>query len=59
MSKIETELDFVYIYKGKRFLNKGSALKYKAELDAKKLVEECQDKLNTVLGVGFAQQDFK
>ena len=59
MGIITAELDFVYIYKGKRFLSKGDALKYKAELDKKKLIEECQAKLNTLLGVGFAQKDYK
>ena len=59
MSRIVSELDFVYIYKGKRFLNKGDALKYKAELDKEKLIKECQSKLNTLLGIGFAQKDFK
>lgn len=59
MNRIVTELDFVYIYKGKRFLNKGDALKYKVKLDKKKLIKECKDKLSTLLGVGFAQKDFK
>ena len=59
MGIITAELDFVYIYKGKRFLSKGDALKYKAELDHKEIIKECQDKLNTLLGIGFAQKDFK
>ena len=59
MGILTSELEFVYIYNGKKFLDKGDALKYKAELDKKKLIEECQDKLNTLLGVGFAQKDYK
>lgn len=59
MSIIVSELDFVYIYKEKRFLNKEDALKYKAELDKEELIKECQGKLDTLLGVGFAQKDFK
>ena len=59
MGIITAELDFVYIYKGKRFLSKGDALKYKAELDKEELIKECQEKLDTLLGVGFAQKDFK
>ena len=59
MSIIVSELDFVYIYKEKRFLNKEDALKYKAELDKEELIKKCEDNLKTALGVGFAQKDFK
>ena len=56
---ITAELDFVYIHKGKRFLNKGDALKYEVKLNKRELIKECQDKLDTLLGVGFAQKDYK
>ena len=33
MSQIKSELDFVYIYNGKKFLTRGAALKYKKHLE--------------------------
>ena len=35
--RIETELDFIYIYKGKKFLTKEEAIKYKELLKHMKM----------------------
>ena len=57
---ITTELDFVYIYNGKKFLTEKEALKYKKFLKNElELVEEYQNDLETPIGVGFAQKDYK
>ena len=57
---ITTELDFIYIYNGKKFLTKKEALKYKKFLKNElELVEEYQNDLETPIGVGFAQKDYK
>ena len=46
MSQIKSELDFVYIYEGKRFLTRGAALKYKKHLEfiknEEELIKECE-----------------
>lgn len=46
MSQIKSELDFVYIYEGKKFLTRGAALKYKRHLEfiknEEELIKECE-----------------
>mgnify|MGYP003148777731 CR=1 FL=1 len=46
--RIETELDFVYIYKSKRFLTKKEAIRYKELLEhmknEKELIKEWNEK---------------
>ena len=47
MDQIKTELDFIYIYKGKRFLTRGAALKYREHLEfiknEEELIKECDE----------------
>ena len=58
--RIETELDFIYIYKGKKFLTKEEAIKYKELLkhmkNEKELIKEWNEKENSKL-VKKAWQD--
>ena len=46
MSEIKSELDFVYIYNGKKFLTRGAALKYRQHLEfiknEEELIKECE-----------------
>ena len=63
MNKVRKELDFIYYYEGKKFLTLGEALKYKNYLEfiknEQELIEESKERLETPLGVGFAQKDYK
>ena len=58
--RIETELDFIYIYKGKKFLTKEEAIKYKELLkhmkNEKELIKEWNEKEDSKL-VKKAWQD--
>ena len=58
--RIETELDFIYIYKGKKFLTKEEAIKYKELLkhmkNEKELIKEWNEKEHSKL-VKKAWQD--
>ena len=60
MNRIETELDFVYIYRGKKFLTKIEAVKYRELLkhmkNEKELIKEWKDKEKSKL-VKKAWQD--
>ena len=60
MLRIETELDFIYIYKGKKFLTKEEAIKYKELLkhmkNEKELIKEWNEKEDSKL-VKKAWQD--
>ena len=46
MSRIEAELDFIYIYKGRKFLTRGEALKHREHLEfiknEEELIKECE-----------------
>ena len=63
MSKVTCELDFVYYYKDKKFFTEKEAIEYKDLLNfqknEKELIKECQDRLETPLGIGFAHKDYK
>ena len=46
MNEIKSELGFIYIYNGKKFLTRGAALKYKKHLEfiknEEELIKECE-----------------
>ena len=60
MSKIKTELDFIYIYRGKKFLTKEEAVKYMELLEylknEKELIKEWTDREKSEL-IKTAWQD--
>ncbi len=60
MSKIKTELDFIYIYRGKKFLTKEEAVKYMELLEylknEKELIKEWADREKSEL-IKTAWQD--
>ena len=59
-NEISSEIDFVYIYRGKKFLTKGEAVKYMELLkhmkNEKELIKEWNEKENSKL-VKKAWQD--
>jgi len=59
-NEISAEIDFVYIYRGKRFLTKEEAIKYKELLkhmkNEKELIKEWKDKEESEL-IKTAWQD--